>query len=264
MTEPWPYPWLPTPAEVQAKLEELGLGPKPRTKKTYSPRVQYPSRAERWHSFEARGHRKVWVSSTQPSSNLSIPTSDVQAGSAAHVIYWRGSYCGVEQPGWANRSHNQEVVGSNPTPATICYATNSPMLCMGRTVAIDDTLLRELTEDGLSQSQIASRLGITRQGVAKSQTRLSLVGKHQSTAVKVTDEELRDLYLVQGFGIQAISGRLGMAFNVVRRRLQKLGILDSSRQPQASGLPRRKRRLKSQEFLATTKRQRFIEENGIC
>lgn len=46
----WPYPWLPTPAEVEAKLKELGLVPTVKKAKGVAKvqRERHPSRAERW------------------------------------------------------------------------------------------------------------------------------------------------------------------------------------------------------------------------
>lgn len=43
-----------------------------------------------------------------------------------------------------------------------------------------------------------------------------------------------------------------------------MGIAKPERAFQSSGLPRRKRRLSSQEFTAATKRSRFAEEQGVC
>jgi len=78
------------------------------------------------------------------------------------------------------------------------------------------------------------------------------------------DEELVRMYVVLGWGTGKIAKETGMNPSGINRHLKRLGVLDSSRRSQPSGVPQRERRPASLEFTATVRKLRFEQEHGLC
>lgn len=138
---------------------------------------------------------------------------------------------------------------------------------MAYNTKIDIEELKLLVKDGASIADIVRHFGVSRSGAEKCLYRngIRTYGSLNDPPKElITREELRRLYLEESLGVLAISKRINQTQGCVWSRLKRMGIIDSSRQFKASGLPRRKRRLVSQEFKAATKRMRYDQENGVC
>lgn len=79
----------------------------------------------------------------------------------------------------------------------------------------------------------------------------------------LSDADLKEMYL-SGLGIVAIQNITGLSYSPIHRRLERFKILVNRSQPKSNYPRKQLRRHLSMDFSAITKRERFIEERGIC
>lgn len=142
---------------------------------------------------------------------------------------------------------------------------------MEKHIPTDQEVLDAFLIDGLGLSATAKKFGVAMNTIYQRKEKLIKNGlldkdfaKDRQIKEKISDDELINCYLNKGWGIYKISKEYNMAQERIRRRIKKLGILDSSKQMKNSNLPRRKRRKSSDEFSEGLKKERFFEEKGIC
>lgn len=135
----------------------------------------------------------------------------------------------------------------------------------------DEQFILEYVTNGKGLSAISKEYSLRISGLGKRLDKLIRDGKipaelrearKQATAPLVTREKLAELY--EQKGVYSLSKQLGCNESALLKRLHRMGIAKSERQFKPSGLPRRERRKRSDEFLSETKRQRFSEERGCC
>ena len=129
---------------------------------------------------------------------------------------------------------------------------------------IDLSEMRRLLESGLGQRAIARLFGCTKSAVQRACRKIGVSRSANANVATVARDIIVGAYLERGVGIWVLAKDFGMHPENVRRHLVKAGVIRSEMQHKPSGLRRRERRRKSQEFLASTKKLRFTQECGIC
>lgn len=127
---------------------------------------------------------------------------------------------------------------------------------------IDEAEILHLGEIGWTTVALAERYRCSRSTIRRIFQRND-VYRRNAPIPKVASETLIGFY-EEGFGCTVIGRMVGLHPGSVLQRLHSVGAVDQSRQKRASGLPRRARRRREQEFSSATKRRRFREEQGIC
>lgn len=123
--------------------------------------------------------------------------------------------------------------------------------------------LATLSAEGWSQERLASHFDVSDFAIRKAQKRSGIDVSGRVPESKVDHEQCVRLY-TEGWGTKRLARHYDVSETTIRKHVIRAGVLDSTRQCLPSGLPRRKRRLKSQEFTDATKRACFERDAGIC
>ena len=117
----------------------------------------------------------------------------------------------------------------------------------------------------MGYKKLARHFGCQRRAVEKAVYKLGIERKDRTPKrLEIDPVDLYELYVTKELGYLRISKILGVSESGVRRHVKALQINQPSRAFRPSGKPRRARRLRSQEFLTATKRNRYLAEKGRC